>query len=56
MAMQMTKEFYSLEVKATITINDNMSTFGFSPEITGSPNQLVLDKFLKINNNLKINV
>ena len=39
--------------KGTITINDNMSTFGFSPEITGSPNQLVLDKFLKINNQFK---
>ena len=39
--------------KGTITINDNMSTFGFSPEITGSPNQLVLDKFLKIINQFK---
>ncbi|WP_392347980.1 DUF4369 domain-containing protein [uncultured Polaribacter sp.] len=39
--------------KGTITINDNMNTFGFSPEITGSPNQLVLDKFLKINNQFK---
>lgn len=39
--------------KGTITINDNMSTFGFSPEIIGSPNQLVLDKFLKINNQFK---
>ena len=39
--------------KGTITINDNMSTYGFSPEITGSPNQLVLDKFLKINNQFK---
>ena len=39
--------------KGIITINDNMSTFGFSPEITGSPNQLVLDKFLKINNQFK---
>ncbi|MDB4205331.1 DUF4369 domain-containing protein [Polaribacter sp.] len=39
--------------KGTIKINDNMSTFGFSPEITGSPNQLVLDKFLKINNQFK---
>ena len=39
--------------KGNITINDNMSTFGFSPEITGSPNQLVLDKFLKINNQFK---
>lgn len=39
--------------KGIITINDNMSTFGFSPEIKGSPNQLVLDKFLKINNQFK---
>ena len=39
--------------KGNITINDNMSTFGFSPEIIGSPNQLVLDKFLKINNQFK---
>ena len=39
--------------KGNITINDHMSTFGFSPEITGSPNQLVLDKFLKINNQFK---
>ena len=39
--------------KGTITINDNMNTFGFSPEITGSPNQLVLDKFLKIINQFK---
>lgn len=39
--------------KGNITINDNMSTFGFSPEITGSPNQFVLDKFLKINNQFK---
>ena len=39
--------------KGNITINDNMNTFGFSPEIIGSPNQLVLDKFLKINNQFK---
>ena len=39
--------------KGIITINDNMSTFGFGPEIKGSPNQLVLDKFLKINNQFK---
>jgi hypothetical protein len=39
--------------KGTITINDNIATFGFSPEITGSTNQLVLDNFLKINNQFK---
>ncbi|MFQ3182783.1 MAG: hypothetical protein ACI9Z4_002397, partial [Polaribacter sp.] len=35
--------------KGTITINDNMDTFGFDPEIIGSENQLVFNKFLKIN-------
>ena len=39
--------------KGTITINDNMATFGFSPEITGSANQLVLESFSKINNQFK---
>ena len=39
--------------EGTITIKDNMNTFGFSPEITGSENQLVLNKFSKINNQFK---
>ena len=39
--------------KGTITINDNMDTFGFDPEITGSENQLVFNKFLKINDQFK---
>jgi hypothetical protein len=36
-----------------ITINDNMKTFGFNPEIIGSKNQLVLDSYMKINNQFK---
>jgi vacuolar-type H+-ATPase catalytic subunit A/Vma1 len=39
--------------KGTITINDNMDTFGFNPEIIGSENQLVFNKFLKINDQFK---
>jgi hypothetical protein len=39
--------------KGTITINDNMDTFGFDPEIIGSENQLVFNKFLKINDQFK---
>jgi hypothetical protein len=39
--------------KGTITINDNMETFGFSPKVTGSANQLVLENFSKINNQFK---
>lgn len=39
--------------EGTITIKDNIDTFGFSPEITGSENQLVLNKFSKINNQFK---
>ena len=31
-----------------ITINDHVEKFGFSPEISGSKNQEVLDKFYKI--------
>jgi hypothetical protein len=30
-----------------------MATFGFSPEITGSDNQLILENFSKINNQFK---
>jgi hypothetical protein len=39
--------------KGTITINDNMETFGFDTEIIGSENQLVLNKFTKINDKFK---
>ncbi|TXD48754.1 DUF4369 domain-containing protein [Polaribacter sp. IC073] len=39
--------------KGTITINDNIDIFGFNPEITGSENQLVLNNFMKINNQFK---
>lgn len=31
--------------KGTITINDHVDQFGFSPEITGSKNQEILDKY-----------
>ena len=31
--------------KGTITINDKVEGFGFAPEITGSKNQEILDKF-----------
>ncbi|MEE9407950.1 MAG: DUF4369 domain-containing protein [Polaribacter sp.] len=34
--------------QGNITINDKVEQFGFSPEITGSKNQEVLDKFYKI--------
>ena len=33
--------------KGTITINDNVDKFGFSPKISGSKNQEVLDNYLK---------
>ena len=36
-----------------ITINDHIDTFGFSPEITGSKNQLVLNDYMNINNQFK---
>jgi hypothetical protein len=39
--------------KGTITLNDNMDTFGFDTEIIGSENQLVLNKFTKINDQFK---
>ncbi len=39
--------------KGTITVNDNIETFGFNPEIIGSENQLVLNDFAKINNQFK---
>jgi hypothetical protein len=39
--------------KGTITINDNIDTFGFDTEITGSENQLVFNKFTKINDQFK---
>jgi hypothetical protein len=39
--------------KGTITLNDNIDTFGFDPEIIGSENQLVLNKFTKINDQFK---
>ena len=35
--------------EGVITINDQIKNFGFSPEISGSKNQAVLDKFNKIN-------
>ena len=34
--------------KGTITINDNIDIFGFNPDITGSENQVVFDKFNKV--------
>lgn len=39
--------------KGTITINDNIDTFGFDTEIIGSENQLVFNKFTKINDQFK---
>lgn len=36
--------------KGEITINDKLEEFGFKPEITGSKNQEVLDKFQKVEN------
>lgn len=39
--------------KGTITINDNIDTFGYSPEIIGSENQLVFNNFMQINNQFK---
>jgi hypothetical protein len=39
--------------KGTIIINDNIDTFGFDTEITGSENQVVLNKFTKINDKFK---
>ena len=35
--------------KGIITINDNIDNFGLNPEITGSKNQEILNKFDKIN-------
>ena len=34
--------------KGIITINDNVEKFGYTPEITGSKNQEILDKYNKI--------
>lgn len=34
--------------KGNITINDQVSQFGFSPEISGSKNQAILDKYYAI--------
>jgi hypothetical protein len=34
--------------KGTITINDKVDKFGFNPEISGSKNQEILDKYTKI--------
>ncbi|ARV07847.1 thiol:disulfide interchange protein [Polaribacter sp. SA4-10] len=34
--------------KGTITINDKVDQFGFNPEISGSKNQALLDKYNKI--------
>ena len=34
--------------EGTITINDNVDKFGFTPQITGSKNQEILDKYNKI--------
>ena len=39
--------------KGTVTINDNIDTFGFDTEIIGSENQLVFNKFTKINDQFK---
>ena len=39
--------------KGTITLNDNIETFGFDTEIIGSENQVVLNKFTKINDKFK---
>lgn len=39
--------------KGKIIINDNIDTFGFRPEIIGSKNQLVLNNYMKINNQFK---
>jgi hypothetical protein len=39
--------------EGAITINDNIDTFGFNAEIIGSENQLVFNKFLKINDQFK---
>ncbi|PQJ22888.1 DUF4369 domain-containing protein [Tenacibaculum sp. SG-28] len=36
--------------KGEITINDKLEEFGYKPEITGSKNQEVLDKFQKVEN------
>ena len=36
-----------------ITINDNVDQFGYKPEITGSKNQKVMDKFRDIDNKFK---
>ena len=35
--------------QGVITINDKIEKFGFNPEISGSKNQVILDKFNKIN-------
>lgn len=37
-----------------ITIKDNVENFGFEPEITGSENQKVMDKYNKINHQFKM--
>ncbi|WP_088323066.1 DUF4369 domain-containing protein [Polaribacter tangerinus] len=39
--------------QGTITINDNIDLFGISPEIKGSENQLVFNKFLEVNSKFK---
>ena len=39
--------------KGNITINDNVEEFGFKPEIEGSKNQKVMDKFRDIDSQFK---
>ena len=39
--------------KGNITINDNVEEFGFKPEIEGSKNQKVMDKFRDIDSRFK---
>jgi len=39
--------------QGTITINDRLDQFGYQPEITGSKNQVILDKFQVINKKFK---
>ncbi|KAB1154540.1 DUF4369 domain-containing protein [Tenacibaculum aiptasiae] len=39
--------------KGNITINDNIEDFGFKPEIKGSKNQEVMDKFREIDKRFK---
>ena len=39
--------------KGEITINDNIEDFGFKPEITGSKNQEIMEKFRKIDSRFR---